>query len=58
MTDLHVLIRQIQEYDRRGDGDPNGVVDAPLGATYKRIDTGQVYRKTTAAGTLTGWVTP
>jgi hypothetical protein len=55
---LETLVRQLQGYDRWGSGDPNSVVDAPMGATYKRTDTAAVYRKTTTLGTLTGWVTP
>lgn len=58
MTDPSVLIRQLQSRLRWGTGDPNGVVDAPRGAQYQQEDTGAVWRKTTPAGTLTGWVTP
>lgn len=55
---LESLVRQLQTYVRWGDGDPNGVVDAPPAALFCRRDTGTVYRKTSPLGTLTGWVTP
>jgi hypothetical protein len=54
---LGMLIRQLQGRIRWGDGSPEGAVDAPRGAIYMREDTGDVYRKTTALGTLTGWTT-
>lgn len=54
---LETLVRQIQGRFRWGSGSPEGVVDAPRGAIYEREDTGDVYRKTTALGTLTGWTT-
>ncbi len=52
-----VLIRQLQGMLRRGTGSPEGVVDAPKGVVYQDDSSGDVYRKTTAAGTLTGWTT-
>lgn len=52
-----VLIRQLQGMVRRGSGTPEGVVDAPYGVLYQDSANGDVYRKTTAAGTLTGWTT-
>lgn len=55
---LETLIRQIRLYHREFDGDPNGEVDAPKGAQCADISTGDVYRKTSDVGTLTGWVTP
>jgi hypothetical protein len=39
-----------------GNGAPNGVLDGDSGARYYDRDTGFEYRKTTAQGTLTGWV--
>lgn len=59
LTLLGALLRQIQQYNPVFEGDPEGVVDAPLGATGHRSDGAPgtcVYAKTTAAGTLTGWV--
>jgi hypothetical protein len=52
-----VAIRQLQTYVRWGSGSPESVVDAPFGALYCRTDTGAVYRKASALGTLTGWTT-
>ncbi len=58
-----VLIRQLQgaltdqqRFFKHGTGDPEGNVDAPQSAVYSREDTGDVYRKDTPEGTLTGWV--
>lgn len=41
-----------------GDRDPNSNIDGDAGILYVRVDTGNstVYMKTTASGTLTGWV--
>lgn len=52
-----VAVRQLQTYVRWGSGSPEGVVDAPYGAIYRNTANGDVYRKTTALGTLTGWTT-
>ncbi len=43
-----------------GAGNPEGLVDAPQGSIYTRLDGGpagnsHMYVKTTPAGTLTGW---
>lgn len=40
-----------------GLGDPNGVVDGPIGRTYYETTPGEEreWRKTTGLGTLTGW---
>lgn len=56
---IQQLVRQLQGYNPVFSGDPNGVVDAPLGALGRRVDGAAgscVYAKTTAAGVLTGWV--
>lgn len=62
--DQHVRI--LRDIDRRLDalevrlrgllvGSPEGIVDAPAG-TILQSTNGNVYRKSTAAGTLTGWI--
>lgn len=57
--ELRVLIRQLQATaPKTGTGDPNGVEDGKRGAIYTDDATGDLYRKTTVLGTLTGWVTP
>ena len=53
---LEALVRQLQSHWLWGEGDPNGVKDGPMGATYQDSLTGDQYRKTSAAGTLTGWM--
>lgn len=56
---LESLVRQLQGRWRWGTGSPEGVVDAPLSTVYQRDDGGagtHLYVKTTALGTLTGWV--
>lgn len=56
MTDPR--LRQLQTYNPVGDGSPEGVVDGPPGAVYRRTDGSPgtlLYVKTTGAGTLTGW---
>jgi hypothetical protein len=60
LVDRHpamVAIRQLQSYVRWGAGTPEAAVDAPFGAIYADTANGDVYRKTTALGTLTGWTT-
>lgn len=55
------LIRQLQIYDLKYEGDPNSNLDGVIGATCRDITPGTggtVYRKTTDLGDLTGWVTP
>jgi hypothetical protein len=41
-----------------GSGDPGGVpgMHGGMGSTYRRTDTGDVYKKTSAANVKTGWV--
>jgi hypothetical protein len=48
-------VRQLQAYYGWHDGDPEGEVDAPRGAVRTDRLTGDIYRKTTELGTLTGW---
>lgn len=55
---LATLIRQLQTFHRTFDGDPNGALDAPMGAVCADTSSGAVYRKTTDLGDMTGWVTP
>lgn len=55
---LSTLARQLQAYFNWVEGDPNGIVDAPMGAIRTDTTTGDVYRKTTVLGDTTGWVTP
>jgi hypothetical protein len=50
-----ILARHLGARLRSGSGTPEGVVDAPMGVIWADVDSGAVYRKTTAAGTLTGW---
>lgn len=56
-----VLIRQLQAraaYDVIGEGDPEGSVVAPVGATFRRLDGGastSFYVKESGTGN-TGWV--
>ncbi len=54
---LGVLVRQLQGLVRPYDGSPEGVLDGPYGVMVQDRTTGDVYRKTTASGTLTGWTT-
>ncbi|MCM2431947.1 hypothetical protein [Agrobacterium rosae] len=37
-------------------GSPESIIDAAMGSTMRNVADGNVYRKTTALGTLTGWV--
>lgn len=58
LTTLAILIRQLQTYLRFGEGDPEGTVEAPVGALRIRIDGTPgtlLYQKQTGANTDTGW---
>jgi hypothetical protein len=55
---LAARVTQLQTYDLKHPGNPNGLIDAPLGATCKDTSSGAVYRKTTGIGDMSGWVTP
>lgn len=58
VDDLAKLVRALQGWNRVGDGDPEGVVEAPVGATYRRKDGGAgstFYVKESGTGN-TGWV--
>lgn len=56
---LFTLIRQMQSAYRQGTGSPEGVVAAPVGTAYLRLDGGTgttLYVKETGTDTSTGWV--
>lgn len=61
MADLATLVRQLQSiaaFHIVGDGDPEGVVVAPVGAEFHRRDGGagtSLYVKESGTGD-TGWV--
>ncbi len=53
------VIRQIQEAFRRGSGNPEGVVAAPVGTAFLRDDGvpgATFYVKESGASTVYGWV--
>jgi hypothetical protein len=55
---LESSMGELQRRNPDGTGSPEGVVDGPKGALYRRGDGTSgtlVYLKTTAEGTLTGW---
>jgi hypothetical protein len=57
-NDTNTAVNDIQTWDRRGTGSPEGVVTAPVGTTYRRTDGGTgttLYLKETGVGN-TGWV--
>jgi hypothetical protein len=39
-----------------GHGSPEGIVDGNINRSYLDLDSSAEYHKTTAAGTLTGWI--
>lgn len=56
---LASIVRQLQGAWRRGEGDPDGVVAAPVGTAYLRTDGGTsttLYVKETGGETSSGWV--
>ncbi len=58
MRDLEALIRQLQGKLRWGDGDPEGVVEAPRGTIFLRRDGGvgsTMYVKESGGSTSSGW---
>lgn len=59
MDRLSVLVRQLQGMWRRGEGTPEGVVEAPVGTAYLRSDGGAgttLYVKESGGTGNTGWV--
>lgn len=54
------IIKIASTWIMSGTGDPEGVIDAPRGSIFLRIDGNlqnqYTYKKTTLQGTLTGWV--
>lgn len=55
---LATLIRQLQTFYRFGEGDPEGTVEAPVGALRIRRDGAPgtlLYQKQTGENTATGW---
>lgn len=56
---LEGLVRQLAGWNRVGAGDPEGVVAAPVGATFHRTDGGagtSLYVKESGGTGNTGWV--
>lgn len=44
------------DYDFEGDGSPESVIKAPIGATYRNITGGAIWQKTTGPHLSTGWI--
>ncbi len=58
VSQLEILVRQLQSRSHEGTGSPENVVAAPPGTVYRNLSGGAVttlYVKESGASTATGW---